>query len=80
MNSRRFDLICRCLMKPGILGWAQVNRWDKGTYLETHPHVRPLYARIQEESLRLGYDLYYLEAGSPFMDCEIWLRALLRGW
>lgn len=54
----------RFSLKPGIFGWAQANAGRSGA--------------VQEESVRIGYDLYYLESGSPFLDCEILLRALAR--
>jgi hypothetical protein len=40
----------------------------------------PLAGEIQEETLRIAYDLYYLEFGSPLMDLEILGRTLLRPW
>ena len=54
----------RFSMKPGVFGWAQANA-GRGK---------------QEESVRIGYDLYYLEYGSPFVDVEILLRTLARAW
>ena len=54
----------RFSMKPGVFGWAQANA-GRGK---------------QEESIRIGYDLYYLEYGSPFVDFEILLRTFARAW
>lgn len=58
MYSQRF------LVKPGILGWAQVNM--RGTETST------------DELLRLEYDLYYVNRGSPSLDLEIIIRTLLQ--
>lgn len=57
----------RFSMKPGVFGWAQANA---GRGEPSGP--------VQEESVRIGYDLYYLEYGSPFVDLEILLRTLAR--
>jgi lipopolysaccharide/colanic/teichoic acid biosynthesis glycosyltransferase len=57
----------RFSMKPGVFGWAQANA---GRGEPSRP--------VQEESVRIGYDLYYLEYGSPFVDLEILLRTLAR--
>jgi lipopolysaccharide/colanic/teichoic acid biosynthesis glycosyltransferase len=54
----------RYSMKPGVFGWAQANSNRGGS--------------VAEESVRIGYDLYYLEYGSPLVDLEILARTLLR--
>lgn len=62
----------RLLVKPGIFGWAQAHGGGAGATR------RGFASRIQEERLRIAYDLYYLEFGSPWMDLEILGRTLLR--
>jgi lipopolysaccharide/colanic/teichoic acid biosynthesis glycosyltransferase len=54
----------RFSMKPGVFGWAQAKA-GRGQ---------------QDESERIGYDLYYLEYGSPFVDLEILFYTLARAW
>jgi lipopolysaccharide/colanic/teichoic acid biosynthesis glycosyltransferase len=54
----------RVTQRPGLLGWSQVHR-------------RP-GERLQEETLCLGYDLYYMQESSPSLDFEILLRWLWR--
>jgi lipopolysaccharide/colanic/teichoic acid biosynthesis glycosyltransferase len=54
----------RFLTKPGILGWSQLFLRDPG---------RPI-----NESLRLEYDLYYVNNASVPLDLEILLRSLGR--
>jgi lipopolysaccharide/colanic/teichoic acid biosynthesis glycosyltransferase len=62
----------RLSVKPGIFGWAQAQGG------KSRPSKGDLSAEIQEETLRIAYDLYYLEFGSPLMDLEILGRTLLR--
>ncbi len=54
----------RYSMKPGVFGWAQANA-SRGS-------------SVAEESVRIEYDLYYLEYGSPLVDIEILARTVLR--
>jgi len=50
-------------VKPGLFGWAQAHaRGPRG---------------VQEESLRLEYDMYYLTQCSPSLDVEILVRTVL---
>jgi len=51
----------RFLVKPGILGWSQVNLRASG---------------LADEAERLEYDLYYVKRGSPALDLEISFRWL----
>src|SRR5271157_1937103 len=53
----------RFTVRPGILGWSQVN-------------VRNIL--VPDERLRLEYDLYYVKQGSPSMDLDIFFRTLFR--
>jgi lipopolysaccharide/colanic/teichoic acid biosynthesis glycosyltransferase len=53
----------RFTVRPGILGWSQVN-------LRNVP--------LPDERLRLEYDLYYVKQGSPSMDLDIFFRTLFR--
>jgi len=64
----------RLSLKPGIFGWAQAHGGPSAA------GGIPLAGEIQEETLRIAYDLYYLEFGSPLMDLEILGRTLLRPW
>jgi lipopolysaccharide/colanic/teichoic acid biosynthesis glycosyltransferase len=65
------DRLCQALpayphrfaVKPGILGWSQAN-------LRGIP--------VPDDSLSLGYDLYYAKHQSPSFDIEIVLRTLFR--
>jgi lipopolysaccharide/colanic/teichoic acid biosynthesis glycosyltransferase len=52
----------RFLVKPGMLGWSQVN-------LRATP--------VLDEAVRLEFDLYYVKHGSPSLDLEIFLRTLV---
>ncbi len=52
----------RFAVKPGILGWSQVNL----RYCEPAP----------DETLRLEYDLYYVKQESPSLDLDIFVRTL----
>ena len=78
----------RLSLKPGVFGWAQAHGgWARahGGWAQAHggPSAAagiPLAGEIQEEALRIAYDLYYLEFGSPLMDLEILGRTLLRPW
>ncbi len=54
----------RFTVKPGIFDWAQ---------LYSSPD-----SRLQDERLRLEYDLYYVKYGSLALDAEILLRKLSR--
>jgi lipopolysaccharide/colanic/teichoic acid biosynthesis glycosyltransferase len=53
----------RFTVKPGILGWSQLNLADA--------------AGAPDEALRLEYDLYYVKQNSVSLDIEILLRTLL---
>jgi len=63
--KRLLDLIPvyghRFTVRPGILGWSQVN-------------LRNI--AVPDERLRLEYDLYYVKQGSPSMDLDIAFRTL----
>ena len=60
----------RFTIKPGILGWSQAN-------LPQHSKSRPgVPGPVPDESLRLGYDLYYAKEESPSLDLDIFLRSL----
>jgi lipopolysaccharide/colanic/teichoic acid biosynthesis glycosyltransferase len=50
----------RLLDKPGITGWAQVNYG--------------YYATLEEMSIKLEYDLYYIKHRGPLLDFVILLR------
>jgi len=50
----------RMLVKPGITGWAQIHQG----YAET----------VEETSIKLEYDLYYISHASIWMDITILLR------
>jgi lipopolysaccharide/colanic/teichoic acid biosynthesis glycosyltransferase len=50
----------RLLEKPGITGWAQVNFGYAAT--------------LEEMSIKLEYDLYYIKRRGPFLDFIILLR------
>jgi lipopolysaccharide/colanic/teichoic acid biosynthesis glycosyltransferase len=52
----------RFLVKPGLLGWAQLNL--RGT------------EQMTDEDVRLEYDLYYVRRGSPSLDLEIFVRSI----
>jgi len=49
-------------VKPGLTGWAQVN----------YGYV----ADVKETSIKLEYDLYYIEHRSILMDISILLRTI----
>jgi lipopolysaccharide/colanic/teichoic acid biosynthesis glycosyltransferase len=53
----------RFTVRPGILGWSQVNLGG---------------IAVADERLRLEYDLYYVKQGSPSMDLDIFFRTLFR--
>lgn len=55
-------------LKPGITGWAQVNGFRGET--ETPEKMR----------LRVEHDLYYIRHWSPWLDIEILLLTLVRGF
>lgn len=52
----------RMLVKPGITGWAQIHQG----YAET----------VEETSIKLEYDLYYISHASIWMDITILLRTV----
>jgi len=52
----------RCLVRPGISGWAQVNV--------------PPSANADEAALKLAYDLYYIKRQSAALDLLIALRTI----
>jgi lipopolysaccharide/colanic/teichoic acid biosynthesis glycosyltransferase len=53
----------RFTVKPGILGWSQLNLGNSGG--------------TPDEALRLEYDLYYVKQSSVSLDLEILVRSLL---
>ncbi len=53
----------RFLIKPGILGWAQIN----------YPHT----SSVEEAKEKLGYDFFYLKNRSFILDLIIFLRVLI---
>ncbi len=53
----------RCLVKPGLSGWAQINQ-------ENVPHT------VEESQERLMYDLYYIKNRSLLLDLSIALRTI----
>jgi lipopolysaccharide/colanic/teichoic acid biosynthesis glycosyltransferase len=53
----------RFTVKPGILGWSQINLGDAGG--------------TPDEALRLEYDLYYVKQSSVSLDLEVLLRTLV---
>ena len=55
--------IARFAVKPGIIGWSQTRLAAWGT--------------APDESLRLEYDLYYVQEAIPALDLEILSRSLL---
>ena len=55
----------RLAIKPGIFSWAAVHRLPYG----------PGDPQIQEEHLRMAYDLYYFENSSWLLDIEILARS-----
>jgi lipopolysaccharide/colanic/teichoic acid biosynthesis glycosyltransferase len=57
----------RFAVKPGIIGWSQANL--------QHPSSS---GPLPDESLRLGYDLYYAKQESPSLDLDIFLRTVFR--
>lgn len=52
----------RCLVRPGISGWAQVNA--------------PPSATADEAAVKLTYDLYYVKRQSMALDLQIVIRTL----
>jgi lipopolysaccharide/colanic/teichoic acid biosynthesis glycosyltransferase len=52
----------RLFVKPGLLGWAQVQM--------------PAQSTGQNELTEIEYDLYYVKEGSPILDLEILARSL----
>jgi lipopolysaccharide/colanic/teichoic acid biosynthesis glycosyltransferase len=57
-------------IKPGIMGWSQANL--PGSSVSPAREAGP----VPDESLRLGYDLYYAKEESPSLDLDIFLRSL----
>jgi lipopolysaccharide/colanic/teichoic acid biosynthesis glycosyltransferase len=55
----------RFSVKPGIMGWAQVNAAGRDM--------------PADECLQVEYDLYYIKEGSPWLDGQILIEALKRG-
>lgn len=67
--TRKIDAyIQRHRVKPGITGWAQVN----GLRGETDT--------LEKMQKRVEYDLYYIEHWSLWLDMQIILLTLVRGW
>jgi lipopolysaccharide/colanic/teichoic acid biosynthesis glycosyltransferase len=54
----------RFICKPGMLGWSQIR-------------LRSAVAPV-DESVRLEYDLYYLQEAVPALDLEILIRSIFR--
>jgi lipopolysaccharide/colanic/teichoic acid biosynthesis glycosyltransferase len=54
----------RFSVKPGILGWAQLNVPERGL--------------PADECLQVEYDLYYIKQGSPWLDGQILLDTLMQ--
>lgn len=58
----------RTLIRPGISGWAQIQQlYKKG-------NISP--QSVEETTLRLAYDLYYIKNRSIFLDLKIALRTI----
>ena len=60
----------RVSVLPGVFGWADVNA------IASDSRKSPVW-KLQEESIQMGYDLYYLKHGSPALDLAILTRRLL---
>ncbi len=58
------DYWIRRTVKPGLSGWAQVN-------------YRPSFSKYMREK-KLGYDIFYINNRSIFLDSLIWVRTLSR--
>ena len=54
----------RQAVRPGLTGWAQVN-------------YRPSNTRFRRRR-KLGYDLFYINNRSVFLDVLIWFRTILK--
>ena len=56
----------RHLITPGLSGWAQL-------YQDNHPHFKP---GVEETSVKLSYDLYYIKHRSLMLDMTIALKTI----
>ena len=56
----------RLLVKPGVTGWAQVN-YD-------------YYVTVEEMTVKLEYDLYYIKHRNLLMDIAILIRTVWQGF
>lgn len=56
----------RCLIKPGLSGWAQINDYDV-------PRGTPDVGKTKK---KLSYDLYYMKNRTLFLDIKIALRTI----
>ena len=52
----------RNVVRPGLTGWAQVN----------YPYANT----IEEQEIKLRYDLYYIKERSAFMDFKILIKTV----
>lgn len=62
------DYMRRHKVKPGITGWAQINGWRGET------------DTIEKMQKRVEYDLYYIENWSLWLDLQIILSTVFRGF
>ncbi len=52
----------RHVVRPGLTGWAQVN----------YPYTNT----IEEQQIKLRYDLYYIKERSTFLDFKILVKTI----
>jgi lipopolysaccharide/colanic/teichoic acid biosynthesis glycosyltransferase len=52
----------RHVIKPGLTGWAQV--------------MYPYASTIEEQEIKLRYDLYYIKSRGPFIDFKILIKTI----
>lgn len=52
----------RHVVRPGLTGWAQVN----------YPYTNT----IEEQQIKLRYDLYYIRERSTFLDFKILVKTI----
>ena len=52
----------RNVVRPGLTGWAQVN----------YPYANT----VEEQEIKLRYDLYYIKERSAFMDFKILIKTI----
>ncbi len=58
----------RNFVKPGVTGWAQTHQYYMGNNISPQS--------IEENKIRLSYDLYYVKNRSIFLDISIALRTI----